>query len=229
MRHAILFDLDGTLVDSLEDIADALNAALRDSGYPTHPVAAYRQMVGDGARELVRRAVPSDAREAAGEGFDQLFDQLFARYREHFHRHLVVHTRPYDGIDAMLEALRGLGLALGVVTNKPHGAAREVVERVFSEGTFELVLGQREGIPHKPDPAGLREALAALGAEADAALFVGDSDVDVEAARRAGTRSVGVSWGFRGRAELARAGADHLVDRPDEIVALARTLLAARP
>ncbi len=213
MRSAVLFDLDGTLVDSLEDIADALNAVLREQGYPTHAVDAYRALVGGGARELVRRALPPVD--------DATFAPIFARFRAYFAEHLVVRSRPYPGIADMIEELRRARVALGVVSNKPHAAAREVVERLFPSHPFEVVLGQREGIPHKPDPRGLLEALASLGVDARDALFVGDSDVDVWTATNAGAIPVAVAWGFRSREELLAAGARHLVEHPREIVALA--------
>jgi phosphoglycolate phosphatase len=214
MRTAVLFDLDGTLVDSLADIADALDAVLRELGHPTHSLEAYRRFVGEGARELVRRALPSGAAS-------QLDDAL-ARYKARYRAQLVEKTRPYEGIPELVAALRARGVPLAVVTNKPHDAAIEVIERLFSPGTFERVLGQQDGVPHKPDPTGPRAILRALDVRPSDALFVGDSDTDMRTARNAGMRAVGVTWGFRARAELEASGAEHLVDHPREIVTLLR-------
>lgn len=215
MRTAVLFDLDGTLVDSLADIADALDVVLRELGHPTHSLEAYRRFVGEGARELVRRALPSGAAS-------QLDDAL-ARYKARYRAHLVEKTRPYEGIPELVAALRARGVPLAVVTNKPHDAAIEVVDWLFDRGTFEIVLGQKDGVPHKPDPTGPRSILRALDVAPSDALFVGDSDTDMRTARNAGMRAVGVTWGFRTRAELEASGAEHLVDHPREIVPLIRT------
>lgn len=208
-RRAVLFDLDGTLVDSLADIGDALNAVLAERGHPTHARVAYQTLVGDGARELVRRALPPDA---SGE-----LDAVLAAYKARYHAHLVVETRPYDGVVALLETLASRGLALAVVTNKPHEAAVEIVRTLFAPGTFEVVLGQKEGVPHKPDPAGPNEVLARLGVAAADAFFVGDTSTDMRTAVNAELVGIGVTWGFRGRDELLAHGATVVVDTPEEI------------
>jgi phosphoglycolate phosphatase len=215
MRTAVLFDLDGTLVDSLADIADALDVVLRELGHPTHSLEAYRRFVGEGARELVRRALPSSA--------SSQLDDALARYKARYRTHLVEKTQPYEGIAQLVAELRARGVPLAVVTNKPHDAAIEVVERLFSSGTFEIVLGQKDGVPHKPDPTGPRSILRALDVLPADALFVGDSDTDMRTAFNAGMRAVGVTWGFRARAELEASGAEHLVDHPSEILTLLRS------
>jgi phosphoglycolate phosphatase len=139
-----------------------------------------------------------------------------ARYRAH----LVDETRPYEGIVELIAALRARGALLAVVTNKPHDAALEVVERLFEPGTFEVVLGQKDGVPHKPDPSGPLSILRALAVAPAHALFVGDSETDVRTAKNAGVRAVAVTWGLRDRHDLEASGPDHLVDHPREILAL---------
>lgn len=217
MRTAVLFDLDGTLVDSLGDIAAALDAVLLELGHPTHTREAYRRFVGEGARELVRRALPAvlDPREASRQ-----LDDALARYKARYRAHLVDETRPYEGILELIAALRARGVLLAVVTNKPHDAALEVVERLFAPRTFEVVLGQKDGVPHKPDPSGPLSILRALEVAPAHALFVGDSETDVRTAKNAGLRAVAVTWGLRDRQDLEASAPDHLVDHPREILAL---------
>lgn len=212
MRPAFLFDMDGTIVDSLEDIGDSMNAVLGELGHPTHAMEAYRTLVGDGARALVERALPPDARAQT--------DDALRRYKARYRTHLVVKSRPYDGIVPMLEALAARGASLGVVTNKPHDAAVEIVERLFPTVRFAAVLGQKDGVPHKPDPTGPLSIARALGIAPEETFFVGDTDTDMQTARNAGMVAVGVLWGFRGRDELERNGARHVVTTPAEIVAL---------
>lgn len=207
---AILFDMDGTLVDSLGDIGDSMNAVLAELGHPTHTLDAYRTLVGEGARELVRRALPHHAAH-------ELEDAL-ARYKARYATHLIVTSAPYAGVPAMLTALAARGVPMAVVTNKPHEAAREIVARLFAAGTFAEVLGQREGFAHKPDPSGALGVAAQLGVSPANAWFVGDTDTDMRTARAAGMRALGVTWGFRDRAELEAHGAHRIVDQPDQIL-----------
>lgn len=218
MPRTFLFDMDGTLVDSLEDIADSMNAVLEALGHPTHTLEAYRTLVGDGARALVERALPPAAETAEARAAQ--VDEALRRYKARYHTHLVVKSRPYDGVVPMLEALVARGATLAVVTNKPHDAAVEIVARLFPTVRFAEVLGQKDGIPHKPDPAGPLSIVRGLGVDPGDAFFVGDTDTDMKTARNAGMIAVGVLWGFRDRAELERHGARHIVAHPSEIVAL---------
>jgi phosphoglycolate phosphatase len=210
-RRGILFDLDGTLVDSLSDIASSLNHVLAEMGLPVHPLSAYRTMVGDGASELVRRALPADRRDA-------LHDEVLARYKARYRAHLVVESRPYPGIEALLEALEVRGIPKAILTNKPHDAAVEVVARLFGRFRFEKVLGQREGVPRKPDPTGALAIARALDVPPEHCLVLGDTDTDMETARRAGMIAVGCLWGFRGREELEASGARYLIGAPLELL-----------
>ncbi|UJR86733.1 HAD family hydrolase [Sandaracinus amylolyticus] len=208
---AVIFDLDGTLIDSLADIAASLNHALAESGLPTHTIDEVRGLVGYGASELVRGALPPEHRDA-------LSTDVLARYRARYRSHLIVETRPYDGIVEVLEALEARGIAKAVLTNKPHSASVEIVERLFPRFRFDVVLGQKDGIPHKPDPAGALEIASTLGLSPASMMIVGDGDTDMRTARSAGMLAVGCLWGFRDRAELEGAGAQHLIAHPRELL-----------
>jgi phosphoglycolate phosphatase len=203
---AILFDLDGTLVDSLEDIADAMNHALGELGHPPHALEAYRTLVGDGARELARRALPPE--------HTRDIEPVLARYKDRYHRHPITKSRAYPGIYELLTTLRERAIPLAVVTNKPHEAAVAIVDALFPSHTFRVVLGQRDGVPHKPDPAMPRAVLRELDLASSDAWFVGDTSTDMCTARNAGLVAIGVTWGFRARAELEAHGAHAIIDVP---------------
>lgn len=210
--RAFLFDMDGTLVDSLADIGGSMNRVLRDLGLPEHPIDDYRLMVGEGAGSLVARALPA--------GREALRDDALARYRAHYAIDMVAASRPYPGIVALLERLVARGDRVGVVTNKPQAPAMAIADALFAPGLFGVVVGEREGVPRKPHAAPALLAAEALGARASECVFVGDTSVDILTARAAGMRSVGVLWGFRDRDELEQAGADVIVTRAEEILAL---------
>jgi len=212
MRRAFLFDMDGTLVDSLADIGGSMNHVLASFDLEAHPIDAYRSMVGEGARSLIEKALPA--------GREALRDEALARYRARYATHMIAASRPYEGVIALLDALAARGDRLAVVTNKPHAAAVAIAESLFGQGTFALVVGEREGLAKKPDPAPALFAAAAMGIDPAACVFVGDTAIDVRTARAARMASVGVLWGFRDRQELEDAGADRIVAHPSEILAL---------
>lgn len=210
--RAVLFDLDGTLADTLADLAAAMNHTLAAAGYPTHTPDAYRQLIGEGAENLAWRALPPEARDQA--------PAIALAFRAWYAEHLIVETRPYPGIPALLDALGARGVPMGVLSNKPAPATEAVMARLFGQWRFGAIAGQIPERPRKPDPAGALFVAAALGVPPEACLFVGDSAIDMETARRANMTPVGVRWGFRGEAELVEAGAQHLLTTPEELLAL---------
>lgn len=199
---AVLFDMDGTLLDTLADMAAAMNHILSVHGYPLRTVEEVRAFVGNGARKLMERALPPDV---TGDAFEALLEE----YRQWYEAHACVKTAPYPGVPAVLAALHRAGVRCAVVSNKPDGATRELAARFFPGLP---AFGQQDGIPAKPAPDMVYHALAELGVEASAAAYVGDSEVDVALARNAGLPLIAVSWGFRGREALEEAGAALVVD-----------------
>ncbi len=199
---AVLFDMDGTLLDTLADMAAAVNHILSVHGYPLRTEEEVRAFVGNGARKLMERALPPDV---TGDAFEALLEE----YRQWYEAHACVKTAPYPGVPAVLAALHRAGVRCAVVSNKPDGATRELAARFFPGLP---AFGQQDGIPAKPAPDMVYHALAELGVEASAAAYVGDSEVDVALARNAKLPLVAVSWGFRGREALEEAGAALVVD-----------------
>lgn len=210
--RAVVFDLDGTLADTLRDLADATNRALTEEGFPPHPIAAYRWMVGNGVKKLAERALGDRSDPATVE-------RVLARFRVHYDRDCLAHTVPYPGMVETLSALGDRGILLLVVTNKPQPQAEKIVGHLFGP-RFAGVYGNLPGRAPKPDPHTVLEALEAAGVPPRSALFVGDSDVDVQTAKAAGMRCIGAVWGFRGAQELSRAEADALADMPRDLLRL---------
>ena len=208
---ALLFDLDGTLCDTLGDLTASMNYVLRTFDYPVCTVDEMRTYVGNGLQMQVRRAMPTGAPEshlASG----------VALLRAHYAKHCTDHTAPYPGMAETVAKLRESGLRLAVITNKPHESAVRIVSTVFPADTFAIIAGNLPGGPLKPDPAPLLDAMAALGVTPFEAAYVGDSDVDVRFAHAAGLRCYGCAWGFRGRQHLEQAGADVILDRPEQLL-----------
>lgn len=208
----LIFDLDGTLLDTIGDLAVACNAMLALRGLPQHGYDDYCRFVGNGIMRLVERALPEPLRSPENVA---LARADFIRY---YTAHIDIHTRPYEGIPELLAELARRGVRLAVASNKFQAGTALLVDRFFPAVRFEAVLGQREGVPLKPDPAVVGEILALTGVPREETLFVGDSGIDILTARAAGVRSAGVSWGFRDRAELLEAGADRIVDRAEQLL-----------
>jgi phosphoglycolate phosphatase len=205
--RGIVFDLDGTLVDTLTDIADAMNDVLRAAGYAAHAIDAYRSFVGWGAADLVRRAAPEGAP----------LDTLHAAFLERYHgRGLDRTTRPYEGIPQLLAALVERRIPLAVLSNKPHAATVAVVARFFAEIPFVAVVGACAEVPNKPNPASALAIADSLKLTSRECAFVGDTEIDIETAQRAGMIPVGVAWGFRAG---ALAGAAYVLDSPFDLLA----------
>lgn len=210
--RAVVFDLDGTLLNTLEDLANATNWALQHNGLPERTIDEVRRFVGNGVRRLIERAVPAGT-EAA------LLEQVFADFKTYYVSHCQDCTCLYDGIPEMLEQLKAGGYKMAIVSNKLQAGVDELYEFYFRE-TIEVAVGEREGIRRKPAPDMVETALKELGISADEAVYVGDSDVDLQTARNSGLACISVLWGFRDRDFLVEHGATCMVERPAEIVSL---------
>lgn len=212
MKQLVIFDLDGTLLDTVADLANATNQALERCGYPVHPVDAYYQFVGNGINKLFARALPA---EVSNEGNVQRIRELFVPY---YNQHNADCSRPYPGILELLYELRKNGVQLAVASNKYHEATLKLVHHFFPGIHFAAIYGQREDVPIKPSPDIVYDILHDTGVERERTLYVGDSGVDMQTARNAGVESVGVTWGFRSEEELRECGAMHIVCRAEEIL-----------
>ena len=207
-----IFDLDGTLLDTLGDLAASVNYALRTHVMPEHSLDDVRRFVGNGVRKLMERAVPDGAD-------NPLFDETFATFRQYYMAHSLDTTRPYDGIPETLAALKARGCHLAVVSNKMMAATQELCHHFFSD-TIEVAIGEDEaaGIRRKPAPDTVFAALKALGVGKEDAVYVGDSDVDIQTARNAGLPCISVLWGFRDRDFLLQNGAETFISTPSELL-----------
>ena len=211
---AVLFDLDGTLLDTLRDLAEAGNCALAGHGFPAHTIDAYRYFIGEGVSKLFLRALPPEARN------DQTIARCASVFRAAYAQGWSVHTRPYAGIPELLQTLSQRGLPLTVLSNKPDDFTQRCVRELLGAYHFHAVLGQRHGLPLKPDPAGALEIAKRLAVPADRMLYLGDSGVDMQTATAAGMFPVGASWGFRTREELLTHGARVVISQPQDLVPL---------
>lgn len=206
---AVLFDLDGTLTDTIDDIADAMNLALRTHGLPEHPTDAYKYMVGNGARKLAERAV--------GNRQDCL-EVVLDAYQKQYETHNAVKTHAYPGITELLQALNERGLKVCVLSNKPDADTQNVVHHYFPTIKFDAIQGQKESIPVKPDPAGAIMIARKLGTDPSDFAYLGDTYVDMTCARNAGMHPFGVLWGFRTAQELTESGAEVLLESPLDLL-----------
>lgn len=214
MYKHIIFDLDGTILNTLEDLAAATNWVCAQHGWPVHEVEEYKYFVGNGAPKLLERVVPDGI-----ELTDELHRQLLEEFTQRYNAHKEDKTAVYAGMPQALQRLKEAGLTLAVLSNKPHGAAFPVVERYYP-GIFDAVQGAIDGLPVKPDPTLLHRLMGELGATAADTLFVGDSNVDIRTAKNGGLTGCGVLWGFRTRAELEAEGADFIAETPEKLVEL---------
>ena len=207
MKKLILFDLDGTLIDSLEDLAEAVNHALGLRGLPLHTVAEYRRMVGHGVRNLVKQALPEGADDA-------LIDAALADFKAYYQAHIDVHTRPYPGIPELLTELQAHGIQLAVASNKFQEGTEYLINRFFPGIRFVAILGNKPGAPLKPDPEIVQEVLRRSGVSKEDALLVGDSPTDMKTAANGGIESIAVTWGYRTAEDLA---GHHQVNNVEEL------------
>ncbi len=213
VKHGLIFDLDGTLVDSLQGLATSLNHALTLSDMPTHDHAAVRGFIGNGARILIQRSLPADSVET-------LLNTVEQAFKAHYDLTWQDGTLIYDGVVDLLESLESRGHPLAVLSNKPHPFTVAMVGHMFPSIRFAAVLGQRAGIPHKPDPAGALEIAKAFELTAANCTVIGDSTMDLETARNAGMQAIAVTWGFHDRSRLLAAGAEQIADFPSELFEL---------
>jgi phosphoglycolate phosphatase len=210
--RAVLFDLDGTLADSLADLAHATNWALAQISCPTHPLEAYRRFVGDGARQLCARALPADKQD--------FVDEVLQLMRQRYDAHCFDLTRLYPGIPELVAELHRRALKLAVLSNKPDDFTKRVIAHYFQPSPFDAVRGQLPDVPLKPDPAAALQIAGALSLPSAQWLYLGDTNTDMRTATAAGMTAVGVLWGFRDRKELTGSGAKYLVATPVEVLKL---------
>jgi phosphoglycolate phosphatase len=210
--HAVLFDLDGTLADTLADLANAVNHALTTLGCPAHPIHPYRHMVGDGARNLCQRALPADRQD--------LTDDALRLMRAHYEAHCFDTTRLYPGIPELVSALAERRYKLAVLSNKPEVFTKRMVAHYFPAAPFAAVHGQQPDVPIKPDPAMALQIAGELKVAPANWLYLGDTNTDMRTATAAGMYPVGALWGFRDRDELLASGARTLIEKPEELLGL---------
>ncbi len=208
---AVIFDVDGTLLDTYRDLANAVNYALESNGLPTHVAEKYKYFCGNGTEKMIERALPEDKRS------DELIAHLKKFYLEFYNKHTGEETKVYDGVYEVIDELKSRGLKLGVVSNKIDCMTQQVMKEYFPD-TFDFVTGQCDGIPAKPDPALVFKAMRALGVTPDECVFVGDSGVDALTGSNSGAFMVGVLWGFRDEKELRENGADAIISRPEQLL-----------
>jgi len=211
---AIIFDLDGTLLDTLEDLANSMNQVLKSQGLPMHETEKYKQFVGSGMYNLALRALPPDKRD---ESFIKHCQNLM---QEEYKKRWADTTKPYEGIPELLDRLTTLGYKRAVLSNKPHEFTQLIVKKLLERWSFDAVFGERPGVPRKPNPAGAMEIAKLLDIPPKEFIYMGDSGIDMNTAKSAGMYAVGVLWGFRDAAELMENGADLIIKTPIELFSI---------
>ncbi|MBQ9077845.1 MAG: HAD family hydrolase [Muribaculaceae bacterium] len=215
MKQLVIFDLDGTLLNTIDDLGAAANYALKECGYPVHNIQSYPFFVGNGVTRLLERVLPEDAR------ISPVIEKLRDKFIEYYDSHNTESTMPYRGIPELLSRLHAKGIRLAVASNKYQSAVEKLISHFFPEIPWVAIEGQKEGYPVKPDPSIVFDILSKCPTPKRDVLYVGDSGVDMETARRACVESAGVTWGFRPVKELKEFYADNIIDNPDEIIAIA--------
>ena len=212
MIKAVIFDLDGTLLNTLEDLKESTNFALTYFGYPTRSLEEVRNFVGNGVRKLIERAVPKDCSNT---------EECLEIFKKNYSENMYNHTKPYNGILEILKNLHQENLKIGVVSNKFDAAVKDLCQKYFGD-LVDIAIGQNDDVPKKPAPNGVLKAMKILGSDETSTLYAGDSDVDVQTAKNANLPCIGVTWGFRDRENLE--GANFIIDCPDEILEIVRSL-----
>ncbi|MDM7998753.1 MAG: HAD family hydrolase [Dehalococcoidia bacterium] len=212
--RAVIFDFDGTLLDTLRDLAESVNAVLSRSGLPQHDLEQYRHFVGEGVEELARRVLPEGHRDKA------TIANTISAVKEEYRQRWPNNTRPYEGIPELLDELSARRVKMAIVTNKPEDSTRNMAATLLPRWKFDAIVGATPDLPRKPDPTGALEAARRLGLPPEAFLYVGDSDIDMKTANAAGMYAVGALWGFRDADELIKNGAKALISKPLELLDL---------
>ncbi|NCB73702.1 MAG: HAD family hydrolase [Clostridia bacterium] len=206
-----IIDLDGTLLNTVADLGDSVNAALGVLGFPPHDYEAYKKKIGHGFRNLIEVSLPE------GKADDTLIEKGLAIFLGAYDERYRNKSRPYEGMVALVAALNKSGLIIGVNSNKRNDYTRTLISDFFPEGSFVAVFGERSGVPKKPDPMTALEIAGIMGLKPEEIVYIGDTATDIQTGKNAGMDTIGVSWGFRGRAELESCGASFVVDKPEEI------------
>ena len=214
MQKAVIFDLDGTLLDTLADLGDAANDVLKASGLPTHAYEAYKIFIGNGMKLLMTRALPPEKRQ------EEFILSAMAEMEENYSRNWRNKTQAYEGVVEMLDEIEGRGLPMAILSNKPDRFTKQTVQAFFPQHRFISVRGARDGIPRKPDPTAALEIAQEMGCAPKEICYLGDTSTDMETARRAGMLPVGALWGFRSAEELKEYGAARLIGHPRELLPL---------
>lgn len=214
MFKAVIFDLDGTLLNTLDDLADSANEMLSNHNFPIHPVESYKYFIGDGVEVLVKRTLPDN---------DSLHDKaqikkLTEEFKEIYHSRMFIKTKPYDGIIDLLKELNNRSIPICILSNKPHKETLSLVNKLLNDIKFEVIKGANKGIPRKPDPIQALLISKQLNILIDQFLYIGDTDIDMKTALNAGMYGVGVLWGFREKKELEENGAKVIIDKPEDIL-----------
>ncbi len=212
--EAILFDLDGTLIDTVDDIGDAANRVLSNRGFPMHPISTYYQFIGEGVKVLFTRALPQEKRN------EDLINTCLKEFVEDYRRNYDVKSKPYDGIPEMLNALNVRGLKLAILSNKPDPITKDCVTSLLSNWDFDVVFGQRDSVPRKPNPQAALKIAKKLSISPSDFLYLGDTAIDMKTAVSAGMFPVGAAWGFRPLKELKENGARVIIDKPIQLLDL---------
>lgn len=212
MKQLVIFDLDGTLINTIADLADSVNHALQSLGYPAQPYEKFPYFVGNGIYKLIERALPPENRD------EHTIRSVKERFMEHYMIHNTDKSTVYNGINELLQTLARKGVALAVASNKVNDATVAMIHHFFPDTPFAIVIGQRDGVPTKPNPAIVYDILSETGIGKEDVLYVGDSGVDMQTAHNAGLTAVGVTWGLRPRSELEQNNADIIIDTPEELI-----------
>jgi len=217
MIKALIFDLDGTLLNSLVDIMDSVNIVLTEYNLPTHSLDEYKMFIGNGIEVLAKKALQEKLN-------DNEFDNFLKKVKKIYSQRQILKTQPYDGIRDMLKTLNAKQIKTAILSNKPNEFTQQVVSHFFTDIKFDIILGSRVNVPRKPNPQAVFEILGQLNLKKNQAFFVGDTSTDMQTGKNAGLKTIGVSWGFRSVQELKQNGADFIVNKPSEILELVENL-----